>query len=183
VRRGGGRGGRVLGARRFRGGVAARAGRFRAGDLWKGELVWPKIGRWSCVLGKKYRRPGIEFIQISSGPDHHVCGVTVDYDVECWGNNNREQSSNRNGPFVHVATGPRLTCAVRQDGSVDCWGGPKNISNKVGVNDGQKYERLSLGNEHLCALPTGGDLQCWGEIIAHRAHVIPLGFELATLAY
>ena len=73
---------------------------------------------------------GVVQIATSSG---HVCAVTADGALYCWGRNADGQigngaTANQLSPvrigagFLEVAAGEQHTCGRRDDGTVACWG-------------------------------------------------------------
>ena len=67
--------------------------------------------------------PGMTFIAISSGANH-VCAISEDGSIMCWGDNDYGQVSDRptSGSFTQISSGDNHTCALRNDGAVICWG-------------------------------------------------------------
>ena len=63
------------------------------------------------------------FIAISSGANH-VCAISEDGSIMCWGDNDYGQVSDRptSGSFTQISSGDNHTCALRNDGAVICWG-------------------------------------------------------------
>jgi hypothetical protein len=116
----------------------------------------------------------VQFKQISSSLDYHVCGITLNHDVQCWGQNNRQQGGFHAGPYEQVSTGTRSTCAIREDKEIECWGSsapiPPDASDEAG------YEQLSMGMEHACAVTGDSELHCWNKGSNVGAHHVPLGF-------
>ena len=118
----------------------------------------------------------------------HYCAVTVNTGLMCWGDSSEGQlgigaRSARSVPvdvvglqdgLAAVSAGYRFTCAVMIDGGARCWG--MNDSGQLG--DGTTTLRttpvdvteipggvatISAGNNHACAVTTGGGVKCWGE--------------------
>jgi alpha-tubulin suppressor-like RCC1 family protein len=121
----------------------------------------------------------------------HTCVVTTGGAVKCWGANESGQlgdgsTTDRLAPVdvqglasdvVMITAGGDYsggqTCALKTNGSVVCWG--NNRSGQLG--DGTTTSRstpaavtalaagvqeISAGDEHVCALTVGGEVQCWG---------------------
>ncbi len=124
---------------------------------------------------------------VAAGTDHN-CAILTDGSVQCWGGNGKGQLgdaslSNRAiaGEFVGLAgraigitSGDQFTCAIIDDGSVQCWG--SNDCGQLGLGSNSVSEsgpvtviglpgnalQISAGNQHVCALLAGGQIQCWG---------------------
>ncbi|MFT3692779.1 MAG: hypothetical protein QM831_06540 [Kofleriaceae bacterium] len=118
--------------------------------------------------------------------DHGTCGITLDQQLYCWGDNSEHQlgvSSDDpqiappiaiGGKWTSVVLGTTSGCALDTSGQVSCWG--HNIVGQLGTADDlslissgpmpvslpAKVTTLSLSYEHVCALTDGGDIYCWG---------------------
>lgn len=119
-----------------------------------------------------------------SAGDEHVCVVSGNGEISCWGNNEYGQlgigtfSSSGTPARVDVpsagsiATGDSHTCAVTYDKELYCWG-----SDAYGqLGDGSGFDSplpvhvgladvafVSAGAASTCAITGGGSLYCWGD--------------------
>lgn len=122
----------------------------------------------------------------------HTCAVTTAGAVKCWGANESGElgdgsTTDRLAPVdvqglaadvVSVTAGGDYsggqTCALMATGSIVCWG--NNGSGQLGDGTttnrstpttvtarGPGYQAVSAGDEHVCALTSEGEVQCWGE--------------------
>lgn len=127
---------------------------------------------------------------IASGDDH-VCALTTDSRVYCWGENDYGQLGNDSATSLSVATavkgldgvvieaitaGEEHSCAIDDQGLAYCWG--QNRSGELG--DGSQVNRalptalaslpplvaIDAGGDdvgsHSCAIDVCGRLYCWG---------------------
>lgn len=127
-------------------------------------------------------------IQVSSG-FNHTCLRHFNNTASCWGGNDASQLGNYNqfsdSPFPvsvldsfgfdltnigYIGSGDRFTCA-RQVNSVLCWG--SNTYSQLGNSSvfgstpyptlvSGTYDRLTVGERHVCAERTDGAVACWG---------------------
>ncbi|CAA7045121.1 unnamed protein product [Microthlaspi erraticum] len=102
---------------------------------------------------------GDRYIAIASG-SRRVCAITVDNDVECWG-----QTQSPREKFSAVAVGDNRSCGVRwSNGTVMCWG--SNNSNDF--NMPQMLEEIHFSSIYakgpiFCGVVTKNyTLFCWG---------------------
>jgi alpha-tubulin suppressor-like RCC1 family protein len=122
-------------------------------------------------------QPPVELVAIDAG-ESHVCAITTDSTVVCWGADIGKESKTQPGSAHHdtgnddtgtqawptgvteIGAGRTHSCALVQDGDVECWGmGQDNQA------DSQKgsFVHLAVGAQHNCALDKEGSVTCWGD--------------------
>ncbi|HKU61758.1 MAG TPA: hypothetical protein VJQ44_11115 [Gemmatimonadales bacterium] len=130
---------------------------------------------------------GLKFRHVSPGTDH-VCGVTTDDRVYCWGYNRYGQVGDGSGGWLklkpvrvagtqlyrEVDAGRQFTCAVTTGDRAFCWGfnsdgqlgnGTRSSSRAPkAVSGGLSFERVSAGGFHACAETTVNKAYCWGGV-------------------
>lgn len=132
---------------------------------------------------------GVTAVALALG-SYHSCAMTSAGGVKCWGINTSGQLGNgttvavASGTIVDVigastgveqiAAGRSTSCLVTSAGAVMCWGlniyeiikrsgTSSNVSTAEvvhGLTSG--VYAVSVGDSHICALKTTGDLGCWG---------------------
>ena len=95
---------------------------------------------------------------ISAGA-RHACGLRVNGNIDCWGDDIRGQSAGLKGTFTAVTAGSSHSCGLRTDGTIACWG--NNNHGRADAPDGT-FSAVSAGAEHSCGLRTDGTIACWG---------------------
>jgi alpha-tubulin suppressor-like RCC1 family protein len=143
--------------------------------------------------------------QLSSGASH-VCAITDNGQLYCWGNNwegqlgvgdvfeddearndeRREPTLVDEGPWISISAGEGHTCGVKSDGTLSCWGrnaeqqsgnhGEAQLNSPTLVNTEHSWKQAAAGQSHSCGLRTDGSLWCWGSNTAQDAGY-PLGLE------
>lgn len=131
------------------------------------------------------RRERLRWSAIEAGVSH-TCGITVDGEVYCWGQNmygqlgagdERDSAVPRHAPLpgvaIDVAVGEHHTCAVTDDGAAYCWG--RGLYGRLGTGNQQwhsaphpvlldtRLESITAGLQHTCALTEAGRVYCWGQ--------------------
>ncbi|MDB4972268.1 MAG: repeat domain protein [Myxococcaceae bacterium] len=131
------------------------------------------------------------FVDVCAG-ELHSCALRSNGAALCWGDNGHGQLGvgdfqMRELPtelgalrFQTIACGGRGSCAITLRGELYCWG--ENLEGRLGQADASpqstgtlpdspvpvavrsdlRFERVSLGQGHACAISTEGALFCWG---------------------
>jgi alpha-tubulin suppressor-like RCC1 family protein len=132
-------------------------------------------------------RAGINFHDVSVGQGH-VCAVTRDGALYCWGRNTDGQLGigtdepqlrtparvGTSSDYRAVAAGQRHSCAIRAGGTLWCWGTDSDgslglevapetrVTSPSQVKMMQGFTGLSANWFHTCALRGDRSLYCWG---------------------
>ena len=85
------------------------------------------------------------FMEVSAGSSF-ACGVTLSFEVLCWGRNDVGQ----------LGRPTTETCAQGNFGSMPCGPTPGPVSGA------QRYVMVSAGLRHACGVTVDGDAYCWG---------------------
>ena len=135
----------------------------------------------------KFDLPPTSATSISVGSDH-ICAVTTEGGVRCWGTNyygqlgdgTTEDSTTpvdlvglEDEEVIAVSAGYAHTCAVTSAGGVKCWGSNDDGQLGDGTTDQSPVpvevvdldsvvKSISVGYNHTCALTLTGEAKCWG---------------------
>lgn len=126
-------------------------------------------------------------LRFISGSSSHICGVTIESDTLCMGQNGSGQIGAPSGPriytvpiavqaspnFKSIFSASAYSCGLTLQGLVYCWGdnqygqlgdGTKVASHiPIRVAGTSRFISLSVGEKHACAINTGKQLYCWGQ--------------------
>ncbi len=124
------------------------------------------------------------WVQVAAGFDH-TCAVHQDNSRWCWGGNDQGQlgdgtTTDRAAPvkvdtsnWQSVSAGKRFGCGIRTNKGLYCWG--RNGHGQLGTGTTtpstvpveeayglRKWDSVSAGESHACAVRTDGVGLCWG---------------------
>lgn len=116
--------------------------------------------------------------------EQHVCGLTLNGDLYCWGSNRDGQlgigvtdTLPHNSPvaipggngFLFITAGKSHTCAIFRTGDAYCWGSQflgngvqAGSATPVLVSGGISWGALAAGDAFTCGLTPQGRAFCWG---------------------
>ncbi|HTL33198.1 MAG TPA: hypothetical protein VL326_08740 [Kofleriaceae bacterium] len=128
--------------------------------------------------------PGLPKVVAIEAGWYHVCAITAEGALWCWGSNTYGQSGVADPfanaivpptrvslprPVLSVSAGGYHTCAVLDDNTVACWG--KNTYGEVGHDPPEELGPFTIvtdqvtavtaGKWHTCAI-RAGNVVCWG---------------------
>jgi alpha-tubulin suppressor-like RCC1 family protein len=131
------------------------------GANWNGELGNPTTTQSSVV---PLEVMGLNHVTALAAGSMHVCALISDGTVKCWGYNGQGQLGN--GTFTDTST-------------------PTPVKNLTGPVVG-----ITAGQQHTCAILSGGNVQCWGSNNAEQlgnpgvtGYTIPTPVQVTGLSF
>ncbi|KAL1216057.1 Serine/threonine-protein kinase-like protein CCR4 [Cardamine amara subsp. amara] len=117
-------------------------------------------GKVSCAEDGIVKEPsGNRYIAIAAG-SKQVCAITVDNDVECWGQHTQLPPSEK---FSELAVGENRSCGVRwSDGRVLCWGNNNSFSLPQMLKEIYFASIYAKGPIFCGVAKNNYTLYCWG---------------------
>lgn len=120
---------------------------------------------------------------LSAGWDH-VCGIDIDGEIVCRGDDEFGETEAPAGPWADVFAGHRGTCGRRTDGDIECWGfagGQEAWTRPGGSNWPGDIElvRIAVGRWGMCGIDASGGAVCWG-VDGYSPEVAPTGQFLSV---
>ena len=100
------------------------------------------------------------FVETLSAGHQHVCSVTTEGAVQCWGYDNYNQLSSPAGRFTQVTAGANHSCGLTASGTVQCWGDDEYGKSSPPAGS---FTQVSAGLAHSCGLTASGEVRCWGQ--------------------
>ena len=92
----------------------------------------------------------------------HLCALTTDSTITCWGDNSNGQADAPDGQYKAVTAASGYTCAVKVSGEAVCWGGYSDWTEWVEATAPEgKYDTISAGDRQACAIAASGEAVCW----------------------
>jgi len=119
------------------------------------------------------------FQKVATGLDH-VCGIKLDGEILCWGQNHLGQGTAPVGQFMDVTAGANFTCGMRMNGFVECWG-DNNGSQATppamtAFSTFAAPRSFTVGN--ICGVKASGEIACWGDF---QLGIIPMGNDFVEV--
>ena len=104
--------------------------------------------------------PDTEWESVDSGW-YHACAIDILGQMECWGKNNRGQTSfDTTITYKQVSGGYEHTCAITESNTVSCFGWDSSTQS---TPPSGTFTQVSAGYNHTCGLTLLGTIKCWGD--------------------
>lgn len=89
-----------------------------------------------------------DFVAVSAGREH-TCALTSDGSAFCWGSNE----------FGQLGFADDTTTCLREDRRIACRKQPQAVTG----GGARRYQKISAGGAHSCALALDNAIYCWGD--------------------
>jgi alpha-tubulin suppressor-like RCC1 family protein len=156
---------------------------YQLGNQWApNRCEWPIEGIFPCSGSAIPVDSDLRFAALAAGYKH-VCGLTADGSVHCWGFNGSGQlgdgtTTERWEPapvegghvFRTLETSGSGACGITVDGRLLCWGQSRSgilgdsdpRSTPTEVAPALRFDRVATSGDHICGVATTGATWCWG---------------------
>jgi alpha-tubulin suppressor-like RCC1 family protein len=156
---------------------------YQMGNRWaQSKCEWPIGGLFPCAKSAIPIDSELRFTALAAGYKH-VCGLTAEGSVHCWGLNGSGQlgdgtTTGRWEPapvegghvFRTLEASGSGACGIAVDGRLLCWG--ESSSGILGDSDAHltptevapalRFDRVATSGDHVCGVATTGATWCWG---------------------
>lgn len=124
-------------------------------------------GAVGCILAPGYERllppTTLPALSDSTTGEAHACGITLDGQLVCWGDNFYGQLNmpDVDGVFTQIDAGANHTCALDSNGEAICWGLNTNL--QLDPPAGATFLQVDAAGVKSCGLQTDGEVICWSD--------------------
>ncbi len=137
-------------------------------------------GEVSCWFGPQYHQyyplweddppEDVTFVDLALAL-RHMCGLTDEGAVECWGEDEDGKLDPPDGEvFESIVAGFSHTCGLKADGSVSCWGDVESSGSlDLSLDDTDSvgpFVKIDASISSVCGLKEDGTIECWSRIDA-----------------
>lgn len=110
-----------------------------------------------------FEPPQGEYVFVTNGW-FHACALTSEGAVACWGEDTRSRLDVPEGVvFTQISAGRDYTCGLDTEQAMHCWGEPNNDRGQAQAMEG-RFQQVSAGFYHLCALTLDDQVVCQGRV-------------------
>lgn len=110
-----------------------------------------------------FQPPQGAYVYVTNGW-FHACALTAEGAVDCWGEDTRNKLDVPEGVvFTQISAGRDYTCGLDTEQTMHCWGQPNNDRGQAKAMEG-RFQQVSAGFYHSCALSLDGQVLCQGRV-------------------
>jgi alpha-tubulin suppressor-like RCC1 family protein len=115
-----------------------------------------------------------QWVQVATG-GLHSCGLRDNGIVECWGKDDKGQSSPpTDARFDSITLGDAFSCGLQKApnaGVPRCWG--DSSQGIIAEAPAVAFQKIAAGGFHVCGLQLDGTALCWGRNDDGQSNVVP----------
>lgn len=123
------------------------------------------LGQVDCVVTPGYERltppSSLPALTAIAAGETHACGITIDGQAVCWGDNYYGQQNvpSISGFLVQIDAGANQTCALDTNGAATCWG--LNSNGQLEPPEDASFLQVDTAGVMSCGLLTNREVVCW----------------------